>query len=79
MNTMNNPFANQINQAAEQVLAGQRQLLDWQRAQMKLAEEAALASFKIGRAGFDVSAEMGHSMARTMVDTFAPAAEAPKA
>lgn len=79
MNTMNNPFANQIHQAGEQFLASQRQMLDWQRSQMKLVEEAAMASFKLGRAGFDVSAEMGQGMARTMVDGLAPRKENPAA
>jgi hypothetical protein len=54
-------------------------MLDWQRSQMKLVEEAAMASFKLGRAGFDVSAEMGQGMARTMVDGLAPRKETPAA
>ena len=38
-----------------------------------------MASFKLGRAGFDVSAEMGQGMARTMVDGLAPRKETPAA
>jgi hypothetical protein len=73
MTAFTNPFAQPFHHAAEQVLAAQRQVLDWQRSQLDLAHDHALASYKLGRAGFDTTATFGQDVMKSVVAAFAPA------
>lgn len=70
------PFKSNFHAAAEQALAAQKQVLDFQRAQMKLVEEQTLASLRMTKAGFDASAELATNVTKSMTSAFAPKAEA---
>lgn len=71
------PFKSTMFQAGEQVLAAQKQMIAWQRSQLELAEQQAATSMKMGKAGFDASAELAQNVSKSMVAAFAPKAETP--
>jgi hypothetical protein len=83
MTAIPNPFDASFTQAGEQLLAGQRQVLAWQRSQLKLAEDTSVAAFKLGQSSFETSAQLGQNVVKTLLDsvptTAKPTAEKPTA
>lgn len=77
MDTIFTPFKSTLHQAGEQLLASQKQVLSWQRAQLELVESQAATSMKLGKAGFDASSELAQNVSKSLVAAFAPKADAP--
>ncbi len=78
MDTFTTPFQTTLHQAGEQAVAAQKQVLDYSRTQMKLAEQQALSNLSLGKAGFDASAELAMNASKSMLAAFAPKAPAEK-
>ncbi len=76
MDTIFAPFKTNLHTASEQLVAAQKQVLDWQRAQLKLVEEQTLANLRMSKAGFDASAELCSNVSKSVVSALAPKAEA---
>ena len=83
MDTLLDPVRSTLLQAGAQALTLQKQMLDAQRAQAKVAEETTLAGMKFARVGFDIAADFATNASRTLVSAYAPktegAAKAPSA
>lgn len=73
MEAMFNPFRANLLSMGDRMLQSHRTATDWQLNQMKLAEKQVADWMAFSRAAVDASAQASHGMARTLLDTFAPA------
>lgn len=73
------PYKNALHQMGEQFIAAQKQMADWQRAQLKVAEEQTVAGLRASKASFDAGVEFNQNVTKTLVNALAPKAESASA
>lgn len=67
-----NPFASQLHTFGTQVLAANKQLVEWQMGQVKLAEKQAGAAFDAYRAGVEANLAASQTMGKAVLDSVFP-------
>lgn len=63
-----NPFRTQIQTLGNQALSANKQMVEWQIGQVKLAEKQTNAAFEAFRSGVEANLAASQSMGKAMLD-----------